>query len=288
MPANLAEARKGFRTKLVPQRGDKEPVEDPPAGVFRLVKYDAPVGQLPAYLTPDPRDGKKHPAIVWITGYDCNTINDVWSAADREDDDTGSAYRKAGIVMMFPSLRGGNDNPGAKEGFLGEVDDVLAAADFLAKQPYVDPARIYLGGHDTGGTLVLLVAECSDRFRARVLVRPGGRRGQVQGRPRVAPVRHVLPARAAVAVAGLLARLDQVPGVRVRGRGRRGGGHIDCLRSMARSTRNPYVQLTRSGGRTTAPSSTRSTGGSPRRSSGTTGGDEPAFSEGKLSHRIGR
>ena len=41
--------------------------------------------------------------------------------------------------MMFPSLRGGNDNPGAKEGFLGEVDDVIAAADFLAKQPYVDP-----------------------------------------------------------------------------------------------------------------------------------------------------
>jgi acetyl esterase/lipase len=68
--------------------------------------------------------------------------------------------------MMFPSLRGGNDNPGVKEGFLGEVDDVLAAADFLGKQTYVDPARIYLGGHSTGGTLVLLTAECSDRFRA--------------------------------------------------------------------------------------------------------------------------
>src|SRR5436305_14755455 len=68
--------------------------------------------------------------------------------------------------MMFPSLRGGNDNPGQKEGFLGEVDDVLAARDFLEKQPYVDPKRIYLGGHSTGGTLALLVAECSDRFRA--------------------------------------------------------------------------------------------------------------------------
>ena len=67
---------------------------------------------------------------------------------------------------MFPSLRGGNDNPGTKEGFLGEVNDVLAATDFLAKQPYVDPARIYLGGHSTGGTLALLVGECSDRSRA--------------------------------------------------------------------------------------------------------------------------
>ena len=66
--------------------------------------------------------------------------------------------------MMFPSLRGGNDNPGNKEGFLGEVDDVLAAADFLSKQEFVDPNRIYLGGHSTGGTLVLLVAACSNKF----------------------------------------------------------------------------------------------------------------------------
>ena len=67
--------------------------------------------------------------------------------------------------MMFPSLRGGNDNPGRREGFLGEVDDLLAAAEYLASQPYVDSGRIYLGGHSTGGTLVMLVAEMSDRFR---------------------------------------------------------------------------------------------------------------------------
>src|SRR5437667_549581 len=68
--------------------------------------------------------------------------------------------------MMYPSFRGGNDNPGFKEGFLGEVDDTLAAADFLAKQDFVDPTRIYLGGHSTGGTLVLLAAASADRFRA--------------------------------------------------------------------------------------------------------------------------
>jgi dienelactone hydrolase len=68
--------------------------------------------------------------------------------------------------MMFPSLRGGNDNPGRREGFLGEVDDVLAAREYLAAQPYVDLSRIYLGGHSTGGTLAMLVAETTDRFRA--------------------------------------------------------------------------------------------------------------------------
>ena len=40
------------------------------------------------------------------------------------------------------------------------------ARDYLEKQSFVDPARIYLGGHSTGGTLVLLVSECSDKFRA--------------------------------------------------------------------------------------------------------------------------
>jgi dienelactone hydrolase len=43
---------------------------------------------------------------------------------------------------------------------------VVAAAAFLAQQPGVDPQRIYLGGHSTGGTLVLLTAEYSSRFRA--------------------------------------------------------------------------------------------------------------------------
>src|SRR5213078_4101010 len=89
-----------------------------------------------------------------------------WRDAGGLGDQSASAYRKAGLVMMFPALRGGNDNPGAREGFLGEVDDVLAAEAFLRKQDYVDPRRIYLGGHSTGGTLVLLAAECSDRFRA--------------------------------------------------------------------------------------------------------------------------
>jgi acetyl esterase/lipase len=163
---SLTEARKGFQTRLVRRGAAKEPVPQPPPNVFRLVRYDAPAGKLAAYLSPDPKDGKKHPAIIWITGGDCNKIEDVWSEAPANNDQTASAFRKSGVVMMFPSLRGGNDNPGVKEGFLGEVDDVLAAADFLAKQEYVDPKRIYLGGHSTGGTLVMLVAECSDRFRA--------------------------------------------------------------------------------------------------------------------------
>ena len=165
-PATLTSARQNFQTKLLSQKTEKFPLEVAPPKSFGTVKYPAAKGQLAAYLSPNPADGKKHPAIIWITGGDCNSISDVWSAAPRENDQTAAAYREAGIVMMFPSLRGGNDNPGVKEGFLGEVDDVIAAAKFLQSQPYVDSKRIYLGGHSTGGTLALLVSECSPLFRA--------------------------------------------------------------------------------------------------------------------------
>lgn len=163
---NLADARENFETELVREESEGTPLEEPPADVFRLVKYDAPPGKLGAYVTPDPMDGQRRPAIIWITGGDCNTVGDVWSREPEAMDQSASVYRKSGLVMMFPSLRGGNDNPGFKEGFFGEVDDVLAAAKYLAALPYVDPQRIYLGGHSTGATLALLAAECSGRFRA--------------------------------------------------------------------------------------------------------------------------
>ena len=162
----LAQARQGFKTKPTALGSVGQAVPTPPPGVFQVVRYKSPAGKLAAYLTPDPKDGKKHPAIIWIHGGNCNSIREyLWHAAPASNDQTAAAYRKAGITMMFPSLRGGNDNPGVREGFFGEVDDVLAAAEYLSQQAFVDPQRIYLGGHSTGGTLVLLVAECSDRFR---------------------------------------------------------------------------------------------------------------------------
>lgn len=163
---SLAEARRGFQTKLTRKESSGEPVDVPPPSVFRIVRYPASSGQLQAYLSPDPKDGKKHPAVVWMTGGDCNTIGDVWKRAPASNDQSARAFREAGIVMMFPSLRGGNTNPGFREGFFGEVDDVIAATEYLSKQEFVDPSRIYLGGHSTGGTLVLLVAASSELFRA--------------------------------------------------------------------------------------------------------------------------
>lgn len=164
---SLAEARKGFQTKLAQRHTANTEAPTPPRGVMRKISYPASPGKLVAYLTPAPKDGKKHPAIIWITGGDCNTIGKgCWTIGPVGNEQSASAYRKAGIVMMFPSQRGGNTNPGVKEGFFGEVDDIVSAAKYLRSQPYVDPNRVYLGGHSSGGTLALLTAEYSNGFRA--------------------------------------------------------------------------------------------------------------------------
>jgi acetyl esterase/lipase len=164
---SLAQARQGFSTALSQRASSPQPLPNPPANLFVRTDFASTSGQLlPGYITPDPRDGQRHPAIIWLTGGDSNTLDDFWTAGPESNDQSASAFRNAGVVMMFPTLRGGNTNPGGKEFFLGEVDDVVAAAEHLARQSYVDPNRIYLGGHSTGGTLALLTAETSGRFRA--------------------------------------------------------------------------------------------------------------------------
>ena len=173
---SLADARRAHPTRLVRQVHGGDPVDVPePADPFDLVHYPAKPGPLAAYVSKDPHDGKRHPAIVWITGGDCNSIGDVWHDADRDNDQTAAAYRRAGVVLMVASLRGGNDNPGSEEQYFGETDDVLAAADYLSAVPWVDPARVYLGGHSNGANMALVTAEVSDRrFRAVITFGAGG------------------------------------------------------------------------------------------------------------------
>lgn len=167
-PSSFFEARHGFHTKLLRKDAVGEPAEKPPAGVFDLVRYPAPLGRNAAYVSPRPVDGQKHPAIIWLAGGFSNSISSIaWTPGKPDNDQSAAGFRAAGVLMMYPSLRGGNDNPGYLETFYGEVDDVLAAAAFLESLDYVDASRIYLGGHSTGGTLALLVAAASgNRFRA--------------------------------------------------------------------------------------------------------------------------
>lgn len=130
----------------------------PPAQLFVPMSYRSGNLELKAFVTPNPGDGKKLPLMVWLTGGDTNSLDDFWTEGAQANDQSASAFRKAGMAMMFPTLRGGNDNPGQREYFWGEVQDVAAAILKAAQLPYVDPTRIYLGGHSTGATLALLTA----------------------------------------------------------------------------------------------------------------------------------
>jgi acetyl esterase/lipase len=236
---SLTQARQGFQTRLVRRESANEPVEPPPPGLFQVVRFRSNVGDLDAYVTPDPNDGRKHPAIVWITGGDCNTIGNVWHAADPRNDQTARAFREAEIIMMFPTLRGGNVNPGVREGFFGEVDDVLAATEFLARQNYVDPGRIYLGGHSTGGTLVLLVAAASNRFRAVFSFGPVDEVSSYP--PEFVPFDTSNPKEIALRSPAYWLHSVQSPTFVFEGAS--GTGNIGALRAMSRASTNPMLHF---------------------------------------------
>jgi acetyl esterase/lipase len=135
---------------------DDTPPPQPSDERFALVHYPAPLGSNAAYVVRPPH--AKSPALIWMHGSMYGRLDEI--------PDISAFGNAQDAVLMFPGTRGWNGNPGYREGFYGEVDDVLAAADYLAAQDYVDARRIYLGGHSTGGTLALLAAEYSPRFRA--------------------------------------------------------------------------------------------------------------------------
>ena len=142
---------------------ERDPIVEPPHAMFELIRFDSAIGPLRAYITPDPGDGKKHPAVL-----DCHSgFGGVGSWLwDRPVADYTRPFRDAGFTVMSPSWRGENDNPGRYEMFWGEVDDALAALRHLRSLPHVDPARIYIIGHSTGGTLAMLLAAETEQVRA--------------------------------------------------------------------------------------------------------------------------
>lgn len=134
----LASLHSQYQTTVKAEPMMKMPLPVPPSRLFDSVYYDSGALSLAAFVTPTPTDQKKHPAIVWLTGGESNTLADFWRKGSKSNDQTASPYRDAGVVMMFPTLRGGNDNAGNIEVNYGEVNDIIAAAQYLATLPYVD------------------------------------------------------------------------------------------------------------------------------------------------------
>src|SRR5262245_27774316 len=155
---DYAEARSRFRTRLLrngpsPQ---KQSMPSPPAGVS-VVEYTSGDLRLKAWLNRPSDEASKHGAVLYLHG------GFAFGAGDWEQ---SKPDRDAGFVVMMPILRGENGQPGAFSYFYDEVDDVLAAAEHLIKEPYVDSKRVFLAGHSVGATMTLLTAMTSKLFRA--------------------------------------------------------------------------------------------------------------------------
>jgi acetyl esterase/lipase len=156
---DYASARAAFRTKLIRQGPAPQPwakLRVPPD--VAVVEYRAGDLRLKAWTDRAPAKVRgKLPAVLFLHG--------GW-VFDEDDWVQAKPFRDAGFVVMAPILRGENGQPGYFTMFYDEVEDVLAAADHLAKLPHVDPARVSVAGHSAGGTLALLAAMASNRFRA--------------------------------------------------------------------------------------------------------------------------
>ena len=171
----LAEARRGFVTELRPSEYKPDPpVPDPPKGLYEKIRYTSPAGELVAVVTPDPKDGDRRPAVLWCHGGFGGIGDYYWSPQPATNDQTPKAFLDAGFVVMLPTWRGENENPGRFEMFLGEADDALAALDHLRALPHVDPARVYVVGHSSGGTIALLLAQLAGPEKVRAAFSFGG------------------------------------------------------------------------------------------------------------------
>lgn len=145
------ERRSEFETTLLYEETAPQPWEEealPPR--VEEVFYQSGELRLKAWVFhPEGDDSEQRPALIYYHG------GFAFAAADMEGP---LPFMEAGYVVMFPMLRGENGNPGNFELFWGEVDDANAAAQWLARQPYVDRDRIFAFGHSVGGAIAALLS----------------------------------------------------------------------------------------------------------------------------------
>jgi dienelactone hydrolase len=155
---DYAEARSKFQTRLIRQGPAPQAWEQefPPPGVVEI-EYLSGGLRLKAWVDDVPAGVPAKPAVLFLHG----------GFAFGEDDwEQARPFRDAGFITMLPKLRGENGLPGYYSMFYNEVDDILAAAEVLSKRPGVDPNHLYVAGHSVGGSMAMLAAMTSNKFRA--------------------------------------------------------------------------------------------------------------------------
>ncbi|WP_435005217.1 alpha/beta hydrolase family protein [Tundrisphaera lichenicola] len=173
-------ARARFRTHLI-REGPATPdrIKLPEIADAVEVAYPSGNHSLRAYASPPEPAGRAKPGLLFLHGG--FVFGEGHWAMTRP-------FREAGYVVMMPTLRGENGQPGNFSLFYDEVADVLAASDSLAARPDVDSKHLYLAGHSVGGTLAMLTALESSRFRgAASFSGSPDQREYTRGRPERVP-----------------------------------------------------------------------------------------------------
>jgi dienelactone hydrolase len=150
-----------------------------------LVSFPGAEDTLRGYLH-TPAGSGPFPAVVWNHGSE---------RSPGPRDELGRFYTAAGYVLFVPHRRGHGRSPGdhfadalrsrarvePRERVIAaliavhelHVADVLAAADWLARRPFVDGDRMVMSGVSHGGIQTVLAAEARAGMRAYVPFAPG-------------------------------------------------------------------------------------------------------------------
>ncbi len=68
------------------------------------------------------------------------------------------SFSDAGFVVLAPTFRGENGNPGTHEMLFGELEDLQAATTYASELPEVDKRKLAIWGHGLGGMLAALTS----------------------------------------------------------------------------------------------------------------------------------
>jgi acetyl esterase/lipase len=147
--------RTKWKTALIqqgpsPQKWRDDPLPD---GVTSIT-YESDSRKLKAWLfRPKLAKKERRPALVYLHG------GFAFGADDYED---CQPFSDAGFVVLCPTFRGENGNPGDFEMMYGEVDDAAAAVRWLASQQFVDPSKVFVFGHSSGGIMAAILSLYDD------------------------------------------------------------------------------------------------------------------------------
>jgi dipeptidyl aminopeptidase/acylaminoacyl peptidase len=117
----------------------------------------------------DFRTDRKYPAVVLIHGGPQGAWGEDWSYRWN-----AQVFAGAGFVVIMPNIRG---SVGYGQKFIDEIngdwggrayDDLMAATDYAARLPYVDPQRMAAAGASYGGYMIDWVLGHTQRFKALV------------------------------------------------------------------------------------------------------------------------